>query len=85
MTKKEIANKISEQFEMTKTAGNEIVNAVFSTIQNELEAGNDVSIHGFGTFKKVHKAAKKCRNPRTGEELMTEPKDVVKFKPVKKS
>jgi len=35
----------------------------------EVAAGKRVAINGFGTFKLSHRAARKGRNPQTGEPL----------------
>ena len=35
---------------------------------------------GFGTFKQVSRAARKCRNPKTGEAVEVPAKKTVKFK-----
>lgn len=37
-----------------------------------------------GSFKVVERAARKCRNPRTGEEITVPARKVVKFTPSKK-
>jgi DNA-binding protein HU-beta len=42
-----------------------------------------VTLVGFGTFKVVHRAARKARNPQTGEAIDVPAKTVPKFKPSK--
>jgi DNA-binding protein HU-beta len=39
-----------------------------------------VTIVGFGSFERTHRAARKGRNPKTGEEIQIEAKEVPTFK-----
>ncbi len=52
-------------------------------IINELQAGNTVQLTGFGTFSTRERAARKGRNPQTGEPLDIPSSVVPKFKPGK--
>jgi DNA-binding protein HU-beta len=47
-----------------------MVNATFNVITDALKAGDSYNHDKFGTFKVVHRAARKGRNPKTGEEVM---------------
>jgi len=42
---------------------------ITSLILQEVTEGHKVNIVGFGTFKRSDRAARKGRNPKTGEEL----------------
>lgn len=48
-----------------------------------LKVGEKFSIVGFGTFEVVERAARKTRNPQTGEEMTVPACKTVKFKPAK--
>lgn len=69
------------------------VKAVFDTIVELTKAGERISIQEFGSFEQVLRKAKTGRNPKTGEEVEIDAKNVLKFKqskslvmePVKKS
>ena len=50
MNKKELIEKISVEQNVTKARAEEMVNAIFSTIVDELKAGENVKIPGFGNF-----------------------------------
>jgi len=52
---------------------------VFAIIDESLKNGNDVPIHGFGSFKVVKRNARKGRNPRTGKEMRIPASKAVKF------
>lgn len=70
-----MAEKLATKCELTKTKALEIVNCIFDTapghgiIAVELDAGRSVDIQGFGSFSTKHRAARKGRNPATGETI----------------
>ncbi|SCX58753.1 DNA-binding protein HU-beta [Nitrosospira sp. Nsp1] len=56
--------------------------AVFTDIIAEvLQKGDSLSLLGFGTFEVRSRAARICRNPKTGEELKITAAKVPAFKP----
>jgi len=55
------------------------VDAVFETVQNELKAGGDIRLAGFGSFSVSHRKATKGRNPATREEVDIPARNVPKF------
>lgn len=67
------------------------IKCLFAAIREDIEAGNDVRINNFGTFKLVTRSARserQGRNPSTGEPLTiaAQPeKQVITFKPSKSS
>ena len=52
-----------------------------SIIDSLKEERGRISLKDFGTFQKVRRKARTGRNPVTGEEIVIQEKDVVKFKP----
>lgn len=76
MTKDEFAEKLANKTEISKAKAHEAIDAIFSTepgkgiIAVELDAGRDLTITGFGTFYTRERAARRGRNPKTGESLM---------------
>jgi len=76
MTKDEFAEKLANKTEISKAKAHEAIDAIFSTepgkgiIAVELDAGRDFTITGFGTFYTRERAARRGRNPKTGESLM---------------
>ena len=53
----------------TKKATEEQVEAFVSTITASLKKGEKVQLVGFGSFEVRKRAARKGRNPQTGEEM----------------
>jgi len=52
-------------------------------IAEALMSGITVDLAALGKFKIVHKAARKRRNPRTGENVIVPPMSAVQFRPTR--
>ncbi|MCI0463104.1 MAG: integration host factor subunit beta [Gemmataceae bacterium] len=83
MTKKEIVKQISEDLEETQLKVKEIVQKTFDAIVETLIREKRIELRNFGVFEVKRRKARKARNPRTGEKVDVEPKNVVTFKPGK--
>lgn len=83
MTKKEIVKQISEEIGLTQLKTKEIVQKTFDAIVETLISENRIELRNFGVFEVKRRKARKARNPRTGEKVDVEPKNVVTFKPGK--
>lgn len=57
---------------------------VFSAVDGVLTQGNNVSIPGFGTFRREVRDTRKARNPRTGEPVTVQARKVTKFREPRK-
>lgn len=60
------------------------IDAVFSAVSDALANGKRVELRGFGTFSTKQRATRTTRNPKTGEEILTEGKRVPAFRPGQK-
>lgn len=56
------------------------VDAVITSIQNAVVAGEKVQLVGFGTFEVAERAARVARNPKTGESISVPESKAPKFK-----
>ena len=83
MNKKELAAKIADVTGATKTDANLFLDAAFDALAAALVAGEEVSIAGFGKFTPKPRAAKKGRNPATGDIVEIAATVVAKFAPAK--
>lgn len=83
MNKTELVAKVSEASQLTKSAASLVINSVFSTISDALQKGEKVQIVGFGSFETRDRAARKGRNPQTGEEIDIPAGKAPAFKPGK--
>jgi nucleoid DNA-binding protein len=96
VTKKEIVNTISDEIGLTQLKTKEIVQKTFDAIVEtlvddtkfNLRKGGQatlgrIELRNFGVFEVKRRAARKARNPRTGENVFVAEKFVVTFKPGK--
>ncbi len=83
MTKKEIVKTISEEIGLTQLKTKEIVQKTFDAIVEALVTEGRIELRNFGVFEVKPRAARKARNPRTGEKVLVPAKHVVTFKPGK--
>lgn len=83
MTKKEIVKAISEEIGLTQLKTKEIVQKTFDAIVETLVTDGRIELRNFGVFEVKKRAARKARNPRTGEKVFVAEKFVVTFKPGK--
>lgn len=83
MNKTELVNAVAESTELTKKDAGKAVEAVFDTIQAALAKGEKVQLIGFGNFEVRERAARKGRNPQTGEEIDIAASKLPAFKPGK--
>jgi nucleoid DNA-binding protein len=80
MTKKEIVRSVSEKLNLTLLATRDIVQHVFDQIAETLVEENRIELRNFGVFAVKKRAARKARNPKTGDEVQVNEKYVVVFK-----
>ncbi|MDB5113191.1 MAG: integration host factor subunit alpha [Chloroflexi bacterium] len=71
----------SNDGEMSMVAARDEVKWFFDTLATSLTTGDEVRIHGFGTFKTAQRAARVGRNPRTGETVQVAARRVARFTP----
>lgn len=83
MTKKEIVKTISEEIGLTQLKTKEIVQKTFDAIVETLVEEKRIELRNFGVFEVKKRAARKARNPRTGDKVYVPAKFVVTFKPGK--
>jgi nucleoid DNA-binding protein len=79
VTRDVLAARLAERAEITMSAARDEVRWFFDTIAGALEGGDEVRIHGFGSFKTAQRAARMGRNPRTGESVKVPARRVVRF------
>jgi nucleoid DNA-binding protein len=85
VTKKEIVKTISEECGLTQLQTKEIVQKTFEAIISTLveDPQHRIELRNFGVFEVKKRAARKARNPRTGDRVDVPSKWVVTFKPGK--
>ncbi|MCQ6266036.1 HU family DNA-binding protein [Fictibacillus sp. WQ 8-8] len=83
MNKTDLVNTVSEQTQLSKKDATKAVDAVFEAIAETLKEGDKVQLIGFGNFEVRERAARKGRNPQTGQEIEIAASKVPAFKPGK--
>lgn len=80
MTKAELIEKMASQAGISKTQARITLETLITGLGKELKAGNRMTIPQLGTFSVTKRAARKGRNPATGESIRIKAKKVIKFK-----
>ena len=81
LTKADLIEKLYLECEYSKAEATALVEQVLEELKMSLQRGESVKISGFGHFKVKDKAARKGRNPQTGEDITIEGRRIVTFKP----
>ena len=69
MNKAELVGAIAEKTGATKKVAEETLNAFVEVVTEALMNEDKVQLVGFGSFEVRKRAARKGRNPQTGEEI----------------
>jgi len=83
LTSKDLIAIVARKNGLTRADAKAMFDTVFSEIVNSITDDCAVAINGFGKFTPVTQAARKCRNPRTGEPIAAPEKRTVKWRPSK--
>jgi DNA-binding protein HU-beta len=80
MNKTELIKAVAERTEMKKVEVEKVLNGFMETVEEALASGDKVQLVGFGNFEVRERAARKGRNPQTGEEIDISASKVPAFK-----
>jgi len=84
VNKSELAQKLAERTNLSKSDATKAVDALFSAnngiIAHALKSGDKVQITGFGSFETRKREARTGRNPRTGKEIKIGPSTSAAFR-----
>ena len=83
MNKTELVEAVAKKMGTTKKEAEAAVSVFTETVKEALAEGKKVQLVGFGNFEVRERAARKGRNPQTGEELDIPATKVPAFKPGK--
>ena len=83
MTKKDIVRTIAEEIDLPQFRTRALVQRTFEALIEVLVRDGRVELRNFGVFQIKQREARLARNPRTGEPVPVEAKNVVTFKPGK--
>ena len=80
MTKADLAEKVYEKLACSKDEAFDLVELTLETLKEAIATEGHVKISGFGNFIVKQKAARRGRNPQTGEEITITPRKILTFK-----
>ena len=81
MTKADLVENVYLRTGFSKKESADIVETVFDLMKSTLESGEKIKIAGFGNFIVKEKAARRGRNPQTGDEITISERRILTFKP----
>jgi DNA-binding protein HU-beta len=79
MTKNELAEQVAGRNGLAASQARQVVETVIDVVSDELAAGGEVALAGFGKFSVSHRAARQGRNPSTGETIDIAASKAAKF------
>jgi DNA-binding protein HU-beta len=79
MTKNELAEQVATRTGLAASQARQAVEAAIDVVSDELAAGGEVALAGFGKFSVSHRAARQGRNPSTGETINIAASKAAKF------
>jgi len=80
MNKSGLITALAKEADLPLRKSEEIVNLVFDTMGNALIAGDRIEIRGFGSFMVKQYKGYTGRNPKTGDKISVEEKNLPFFK-----
>ncbi|MEW6996682.1 nucleoid-associated protein HU-beta [Colwelliaceae bacterium BS250] len=69
MNKSQLIEKIAAGADISKAAAGRALDSFITAVSDELKAGEQVALVGFGTFSVRDRAARTGRNPQTGAAI----------------
>ena len=84
ITKNEILKEINNNFGISSSFSDNILNGILDIIVDGLIEHQKVKITGFGTFKILNKNSRMARNPKTGDDYLVKAGKTISFYPSKK-
>ena len=75
-----LVDAVATKTDMSKRDVERVIEAVIDEITTQLQAKQEVSLTGFGTFATSNRAARQGVNPKTGEKIQIAATVVPKFK-----
>lgn len=83
MNQADLVAHVADAAGLSKADATKAVDAVLSAVLDELTAGKDVRLNGFGVFSTTERAAREGRNPQTGAAIQIGASKAAKFTPAK--
>jgi len=69
VNKAELIDAVAKSADISKAVAGRAIDGMTAAVSNALKNDDSVTLVGFGTFSVRERAARKGRNPQTGEEI----------------
>jgi DNA-binding protein HU-beta len=79
MTKNELAEQVAKRNGVAASQARQMLETTIEVLSDELAAGGEVALAGFGKFSVSHRAARQGRNPSTGATINIAASKAAKF------
>lgn len=80
MNKSDLVKLLAKEMDLPIRKAEEIVDTVFKTMSDALEAGDRIEVRGFGSFVVKEYKGYTGRNPKSGEQITVRGKRLPFFK-----
>ncbi len=80
MNRTELVDAIAKKADLSKKDADAALKAFIDTVGTQLKKGDKIQLVGFGTFEVAKRAARKGKNPQTGEVIKIAASKAPKFK-----
>jgi len=80
VTRAQLSEAVYQEVGLSRNESADLVESVLSEITDALARGEMVKISSFGSFAVRHKGQRIGRNPKTGDEVPIEPRQVLVFR-----
>jgi DNA-binding protein HU-beta len=79
MTKNELAEQVATRNGLSASQARQVLETMIEVVSDELAAGGEVALAGFGKFSVSQRAAREGRNPSTGATIKIAASKAPKF------
>jgi DNA-binding protein HU-beta len=79
MTKNELAEQVAKRNGVAASQARQMMETAIEVVSDELAAGGEVALAGFGKFSVSHRAPRLGRNPSTGAPISIAASRAAKF------
>lgn len=80
--KEDLARKIADEVGIKKKDAMKALDIVFEEIKSTMVSGDTVRISSFGSFTTKERGERTCRNPITGEKVVSPKTTIPVFRPL---
>ncbi len=80
LTRIDISDSISRNVGLSRQQAVDLMESVLATLASNIVKGGEAKLSSFGTFSVRHKGDRVGRNPKTGQEVVIQPRRTLSFR-----